>query len=72
MVSVVRNSASRFILPKHGYQVCEKWLKDCKGRKLTLDDVEHYNKVVASLTRTRELMTQIDAVANGALWPKSI
>lgn len=54
-----------------GYQVCEKWLKDRKGRKLTLDDVEHYNKVVASLTQTRELMTQIDAVANGALWPKS-
>ncbi len=54
-----------------GYQVCEKWLKDRKGRKLTLDDVEHYNKVVASLTQTRELMTQIDAVANGTLWPKS-
>lgn len=54
-----------------GYQVCEKWLKDRKGRKLTLDDVEHYNKVVASLTQTRKLMTQIDDVANGALWPKS-
>lgn len=54
-----------------GYQVCEKWLKDRKGRTLTLDDVEHYNKVVAALTHTRELMTQIDAVANGALWPKS-
>jgi predicted helicase len=53
-----------------GYQVCEKWLKDRKGRTLTLDDVEHYNKVVASLTQTRELMTQIDAMANGALWPK--
>ena len=54
-----------------GYQVCEKWLKDRKGRTLTLDDIEHYNKVVAALTHTRELMTQIDAVANGALWPKS-
>jgi predicted helicase len=54
-----------------GYQVCEKWLKDRKGRKLTLDDVEHYNKVVAALTHTRELMAQIDAVANDALWPKS-
>ena len=51
--------------------MCEKWLKDRKGRKLTLEDVEHYSKVVASLTQTRELMTQIDAVANGALWPKS-
>ena len=71
MVSVVRNAALRFILPKHGYQVCEKWLKGRKGRKLTLDDVEHYNKVVAALTHTRELMTQIDEVANGTLWPKS-
>ena len=52
-----------------GYQVCEKWLKDRKGRTLTLDDVEHYNQVVAALTRTRELMAQIDTVANGTLWP---
>jgi hypothetical protein len=34
--------------------------------------VEHDYKVVAALTQTRELMAQIDEVANGALWPKSI
>lgn len=54
-----------------GYQVCEKWLKDRKGRTLTLDDIEHYNKVVSALTHTRDLMVQIDMVVNGVLWPKS-
>ncbi len=52
-----------------GYQVCEKWLKDRKGRTLTLDEIEHYQKTVAALTRTRELMLAIDAVVDGALWP---
>ena len=27
-----------------GYQVCEKWLKDRKGRVLTSEDIEHYQK----------------------------
>jgi predicted helicase len=52
-----------------GYQVCEKWLKDRKGRSLSLDDIEHYQKTVAALTRTQELMQEIDAVVDGALWP---
>ena len=54
-----------------GYQVCEKWLKDRKGRTLTSDDVDHYRNVVAALTRTQSLMQEIDAVVNGVLWPKS-
>ena len=54
-----------------GYQVCEKWLKDRKGRTLSYDDTTHYSKVVAALTRTRALMREIDAVADGALWPKA-
>jgi predicted helicase len=54
-----------------GYQVCEKWLKDRKGRALASDDVDHYRNVVAALTRTQSLMQEIDAVVNGVLWPKS-
>ena len=27
-----------------GYQVCEKWLKDRKGRTLGADDIEHYQR----------------------------
>jgi len=45
-----------------GYRVCEKWLKDRKGRKLTLDDIEHYQKVVAALAETMAIVAEIDAV----------
>lgn len=45
-----------------GYQVCEKWLKDRKGRKLTKDDIEHYQKIVFALSETIRLMAEIDKV----------
>jgi len=43
-----------------GYQVCDKWLKDRRGRELTHDDLQHYKKIVAALGRTIELMSQVD------------
>jgi len=52
-----------------GYHVCEKWLKDRKGRPLDFADIQHYGAIVAALTQTRSLMTQIDEAANGKLWP---
>ena len=52
-----------------GYQVCEKWLKDRKGRSLTLTDIEHYQQTVAALARTQQLMQAIDAATAGTLWP---
>ena len=50
-----------------GYQVCEKWLKDHRGRTLTYDDLEHYCKVVTALSEIIRLMGEID----GAIpkWP---
>jgi hypothetical protein len=53
-----------------GYQVLEKWLKDRKGRELTWDDTQHYQKVVVALKETIRLMGEIDAVieAHGG-WP---
>ena len=45
-----------------GYQVCEKWLKDRKGRKLSNDDLAHYQKVVVALAQTIRLMGEIDEV----------
>ena len=45
-----------------GYQVCEKWLKDRKGRTLTDEDIAHYHKIVVALTETIRLMTEIDEV----------
>ena len=43
-----------------GYQVCQKWLKDRKGRQLSYDDLTHYQGIVAALARTIELQTAID------------
>ncbi len=53
-----------------GYQVLEKWLKDRKGRALTFDDLQHYQRVVVALKETIRLMTEIDTVihAHGG-WP---
>jgi hypothetical protein len=45
-----------------GYQVCEKWLKDRKGRTLTDEDIAHYHKIVLSLSETIRLMAEIDQV----------
>lgn len=45
-----------------GYQVCEKWLKDRKGRTLSADDIAHYLKVVVAISETIRLMGEIDEV----------
>ncbi len=45
-----------------GYQVCEKWLKDRKGRRLSADDINHYHKIVVALNETIRLMAEIDKV----------
>lgn len=53
-----------------GYQVCEKWLKNRKGRTLSKDDIAHYQKIVVALSETILLMKKIDEVieAHGG-WP---
>jgi len=43
-----------------GYQICQKWLKDRKGRKLSYDDLVHYQKIVAAIKETIRLMAEID------------
>ena len=45
-----------------GYQVCEKWLKDRKGRQLSEEEIEHYQKVVVALNETIRIMEEIDGV----------
>jgi len=53
-----------------GYQVCQKWLKDRKGRNLMFEDIQHYQLVVAALGETIELMEQIDvAIIEHGGWP---
>jgi hypothetical protein len=43
-----------------GYQVLQKWLKDRKGRKLSADDLTHYQRIVIALRETIRLMAEID------------
>ncbi len=53
-----------------GYQVCEKWLKDRRGRTLGGDEIEHYQRTVSALAETRTLMAQIDSlIADHGGWP---
>jgi hypothetical protein len=45
-----------------GYQACEKWLKDRKGRTLSKDEIDHYQKMVLALSETIRLMKEVDDV----------
>ncbi len=50
-----------------GYRVLHKWLKDRKGRKLTFNDMFHYQKIVVALKETMRLMGEIDELI--LKWP---
>lgn len=53
-----------------GYQVCEKWLKDRKGRRLSKDDIVHYQKIILAISETLRLMKEIDeAIEKHGGWP---
>ena len=45
-----------------GYQPAQKWLKDRKGRKLTNEEIEHYQKMIVALTETDRIMKEIDKI----------
>ena len=46
-----------------GYQPAQKWLKDRKDRKLEIEDIFHYQKIIVALTETDRLMKEIDKIA---------
>jgi predicted helicase len=48
-----------------GYQVCEKWLKDRKGRRLELEDIRTYCRIVTSLGLTIGIQEEIESVYPG-------
>ncbi|MEE9164966.1 MAG: type ISP restriction/modification enzyme [Nitrospinota bacterium] len=48
-----------------GYQVCSKWLKDRKGKKLSAKDIKHCCKIVTSLQKTIQVQEDIDEIYNG-------
>ena len=47
--------------------MCENWLNDRKGRNLSSDEIEHYQKIVVALNETIRLMREIDAAVPN--WP---
>ena len=43
-----------------GHEPAKKWLKDRIGRKLTPDDVKHYQRIIVALMKTSDIMSEID------------
>jgi predicted helicase len=43
-----------------GYQVLSKWLKDRKGRYMTLEDSIAYSKIATSISKTIEIQKEIN------------
>lgn len=50
-----------------GYQVAEKWLKDRRGRVLTLAEQTHYQRALGALAATITLMEQVDEAIEGLI-----
>jgi hypothetical protein len=50
-----------------GYQPMEKWLKDRRGRVLSYEDLQHYQKMAVALKETIRLMAEIDSLI--PRWP---
>jgi predicted helicase len=45
-----------------GYQVCDKWLKDRKGKSLSAENVKLYCKIVTALKKTIDIQATIDNI----------
>lgn len=45
-----------------GYQPAQKWLKDRRGRNLSIDDIMHYQRIIVALTETDKIMKEIDTI----------
>ena len=71
-VLIDRNGAAGFEgVPKDvweyevgSHQVCEKWLKDRKGRSLSEGDVAQYKSIVQAISKTIETVKAVDEVIN--------
>ena len=45
-----------------GYQVLSKWLKDRKGKILSVDDVKHYCRIATAIEKTIGIQKNIDKI----------
>jgi len=52
-----------------GYKICDKWLRERKGKVLTFDEISVFQKVVVALKGTIEIMSEIDTLIEK--WPLS-
>lgn len=53
-----------------GRQVCEEWLKERRGRSLSYDDIQHYQKMIIALNETLRVMSKIDdTIDERGGWP---
>jgi len=43
-----------------GYQPAQKWLKDRRDRTLSMEEIQHYQKIIVALMETDRLMKEID------------
>lgn len=43
-----------------GYQPAQKWLKDRQGRALSFEEIRHYQRLLAALQGTEQLMREWD------------
>lgn len=45
----------------------EKWLKDRRGRTLSMEEIQHYQKIIVALMETERVKGEIDGVFGGEL-----
>ena len=54
------------------HQVCRKWLRDRRGRCLSVSDIETYLHIVTSVKETMRLMNEIDqCIEDSGGWPEA-
>jgi len=49
-----------------GYQVMDKWLKDRKGHRLSLNDITHYCRIATAIAETVKIQKKIDSIYKDA------
>lgn len=52
--------AAAWSFPIGGYLPAQKWLKDRKGRRLSYDDIRHYQRIIKILIETGRIMQEIE------------
>lgn len=53
-------SESAWVFSIGGYRPAQKWLKDRKGRRLSNQEIEHFQRIITVLEKTGEIMREID------------